>query len=72
MKAIELMKQMKKYFGAAQVKIQTDLDEAIDELEALNSKQSCDGCRYEPIKECTECIRCKRFCKDRYDKKHTN
>lgn len=46
------------------------LHEAIDELEALNNKHSCSGCRYEPIKECTECIHCKRFCRDRYDKKH--
>ena len=34
MKALELLKNMKEYFGSSQVLIQTQIDEAIEELEA--------------------------------------
>ena len=39
MKALILLKNMKEYFGSSQVLIQTQIDEAIEELESIQKEK---------------------------------
>ena len=39
MKTLMLLKSMKKYFGSSQVLIQTQIDEAIEELKSLQKEK---------------------------------
>ena len=45
MKALNLLKQLKNYFGTSEVLVQTQLDEAIEDLNELKNKK-CNNCKY--------------------------
>ena len=45
-KALELLKSLKLYFGSKQVLLQTQIDEAIAELEELMKPKSCSTCKH--------------------------
>ena len=45
MKALILLKKMKEYFGSSQVLIQTQIDEAIEDLESLQNRK-CENCKH--------------------------
>ena len=45
MKTLKLLKQLKNYFGASEVLVQTQLDEAIKELEDLQNRK-CANCEF--------------------------
>lgn len=79
MKALQTLKEFRLFFGSTQVLVQTQIDEAIAELEALQQR-SCQNCKHWKVRNTlvvsNECFRWsgnvmtpKDFCCNRYEPK---
>ena len=66
MKALEILKKNK---NVAKWVEPNYLRKAIEELEAIEilANRGCNGCKYEKVVECEECIYCKTNCFDRWE-----
>ena len=74
-KALGILKQVKELSGCikygAELPLDEDLDEAIEELEEAMKPKSCDGCKHDEEMYCLtdmnkECYMCSRNMADRY------
>ena len=79
MKALQTLKEFRLFFGSTQVLVQTQIDEAIAELEALQQR-SCQNCKHWKVRNTlvvsNECFRWSGnvmtpidFCCNRYEAK---
>ena len=79
MKALQTLKEFRLFFGSTQVLVQTQIDEAIAELEALQQR-SCQNCKHWKVRNTlvvsNECFRWsgnvmtpKDFCCNRHEPK---
>lgn len=69
MKALEILFNINVCGDVTEV--QEQIDEVINELEAIEilANRGCNGCKYEKVVECEECIYCKTNCLDRWEAK---